>query len=96
MPIAEWASHDLRRTVATEMAKLELPLDTIAKIWRAGCIIRSQFLGTIAAAFGESATVANLLMAPAFIEMMKTKKAPTGKRLAELQSLRDVNTAGAK
>jgi len=25
----------------------------------------------------------------AFVEMMKTKKAPTGKRLAELQGLRD-------
>ena len=32
MPIADWASHDLRRTVATEMAKLELPLDTIATV----------------------------------------------------------------
>ncbi len=35
---------------------------TIAKIWRAGCIIRSQFLGTIAAAFGGAATAPNLLM----------------------------------
>jgi len=48
-----------------------LPLATIAKIWRAGCIIRSQFLGTIAAAFGGSATAPNLLMVPAFTEMMK-------------------------
>lgn len=48
-----------------------LPLATIAKIWRAGCIIRSQFLDTIAAAFGEAETPSNLLMAPAFIEMMK-------------------------
>jgi carbamoyl-phosphate synthase small subunit len=31
----------------------------------------------------------------AFIEMMKTKKAPTGKRLAELQSMRDKQVAGA-
>ena len=30
MPIEKWATHDLRRTVATQMAKLELPLDTIA------------------------------------------------------------------
>src|SRR6266699_2554435 len=29
----------------------------------------------------------------AFIDMMKTKRAPTGKRLAELQSLRDANVA---
>ena len=31
----------------------------------------------------------------AFVEMMKTNKAPTGKRLAELQSLRETNSAGA-
>ncbi|MCO5063936.1 MAG: NADP-dependent phosphogluconate dehydrogenase [Rhizobiaceae bacterium] len=47
-----------------------IPLPTVSKIWRAGCIIRSQFLGTIAEAFGKG-PVANLLMAPAFIEMMK-------------------------
>jgi integrase len=32
MPIAFFTSHDLRRTVATEMAKLELPLDLIAAV----------------------------------------------------------------
>jgi 6-phosphogluconate dehydrogenase len=48
-----------------------LPMPTIAKIWRAGCIIRSQFLGSIAEAFGKDSKVANLLMAPAFIGMMK-------------------------
>ena len=47
-----------------------LPLPTIAKIWRAGCIIRSRFLGTLAQAF-SGGPVANLLMAPAFVEMMK-------------------------
>ena len=47
-----------------------LPLPTIARIWRAGCIIRSQFLDTIATAFAGG-PVANLLMAPAFIDMMK-------------------------
>jgi 6-phosphogluconate dehydrogenase len=48
-----------------------LPLPTIAKIWRAGCIIRSQFLGTIAEAFDAGGATRNLLMAPAFIAMMK-------------------------
>jgi 6-phosphogluconate dehydrogenase len=48
-----------------------LPMPTIAKIWRAGCIIRSQFLGTLAEAFEESGNLANLLMAPAFVGMMK-------------------------
>jgi integrase len=32
MPIETWTSHDLRRTVATEMAKLDLPLDLIATV----------------------------------------------------------------
>ena len=48
-----------------------LPLPTIARIWRAGCIIRSQFLGTIADAFGTGGAVSNLLMAPAFVTLMK-------------------------
>jgi 6-phosphogluconate dehydrogenase len=47
-----------------------LPLPVIAKIWRAGCIIRSQFLGRLAEAFATSGSVPNLLMAPAFVEMM--------------------------
>jgi len=32
MPIASFTSHDLRRTVATEMAKLELPLNLVATV----------------------------------------------------------------
>jgi len=48
----------------------ELPLPTISKIWRAGCIIRSQFLGQIADAF-SAGKVKNLMMAPDFVKMMK-------------------------
>ena len=47
-----------------------LPLATIARIWRAGCIIRSHFLDTIAAAYANKG-LSNLLMAPDFIAMMK-------------------------
>ena len=32
VPIPSWSSHDLRRTVATEMAKLGLPLDLVATV----------------------------------------------------------------
>ena len=48
-----------------------LPLGTIAKIWREGCIIRSQFLGLITQAFVKSKGKGNLLMVPAFMQMMK-------------------------
>jgi 6-phosphogluconate dehydrogenase len=47
----------------------KLPMATIAKIWRAGCIIRSQFLDTIADAYKEG-PVTNLLVAPSFVGMM--------------------------
>jgi 6-phosphogluconate dehydrogenase len=48
-----------------------LPLPTIAKIWRAGCIIRSQFLGDIAKAYDTGEVVDNLVMAPDFVDVMK-------------------------
>ena len=48
-----------------------LPLGTIAKIWRAGCIIRSQFLDLITDAFIVSGGKGNLLIAPAFVDMMQ-------------------------
>ncbi|MBR2688284.1 MAG: NADP-dependent phosphogluconate dehydrogenase [Aquamicrobium sp.] len=48
-----------------------LPMPTIAKIWRAGCIIRSQMLDTMAEAFGSGAASTNLLMAPDFVKLMQ-------------------------
>jgi 6-phosphogluconate dehydrogenase len=55
---------------ASEEQGWGLELATIAKIWRAGCIIRSRFLDQMASAFaGDAAT--NLLMVPAFATLMK-------------------------
>ncbi|MCR4266526.1 NADP-dependent phosphogluconate dehydrogenase [Nitratireductor sp. ZSWI3] len=47
-----------------------LELSTIAKIWRAGCIIRSRFLDQMASAFAGDAST-NLLMVPDFVTLMK-------------------------
>ncbi len=47
-----------------------LPLPVIAKIWRAGCIIRSGFLDQITAAFNKG-PVSNLLVAPDFVTLMQ-------------------------
>jgi len=49
----------------------KLPMPTIAKIWRAGCIIRSEMLDTMADAFSSGGAEKNLLMAPAFVTLMK-------------------------
>jgi 6-phosphogluconate dehydrogenase len=47
-----------------------LPLATIARIWRAGCIIRSRFLDQMAAAYAKGGAQ-NLLMVPDFVAIMK-------------------------
>jgi 6-phosphogluconate dehydrogenase len=39
-----------------------LQFGTISSLWRAGCIIRAQFLGKIKEAYGRNPTLANLLM----------------------------------
>ena len=53
-----------------------LPMPTIARIWRAGCIIRSQFLDEITSAFTKDPDVANLIVTPAFAQMVKDTDAP--------------------
>ncbi len=69
---------------ASEENGWDLPLSTIAKIWRAGCIIRSKFLDQMAAAF-EKGDNTNLLMVPDFVEIMRDAHT----------SLRKVVAAGA-
>lgn len=68
--IAAYAQGFAVMDAASKEFGWNLPLPVIAKIWRAGCIIRSQFLGTIADAFEADGGTQNLLMAPAFIAMM--------------------------
>ncbi|BCH35184.1 6-phosphogluconate dehydrogenase, decarboxylating [Mesorhizobium sp. L-8-10] len=48
-----------------------LPLPAIARIWRAGCIIRSDLLDTIASAFEAEKEAPNLLVVPAFVRIMQ-------------------------
>ena len=69
--IAAYAQGFAVMEAASKEFSWNLPMPTIAQIWRAGCIIRSQFLDTIASAFAHRAAATNLLMAPAFVAMMK-------------------------
>ena len=63
-----------------------LPMATIARIWRAGCIIRSQFLDTIASAFEKKADLQNLLVSPAFVPMV-LEATPSLRRVVSLGAL---------
>jgi 6-phosphogluconate dehydrogenase len=67
--IAAYAQGFAVMEAASREFKWKLPMPTIAKIWRAGCIIRSQFLDTIAEAY-KAGPVTNLLVAPSFVKMM--------------------------
>ncbi len=49
----------------------ELSLATIARIWRAGCIIRAALLEDISQAFEKDKDLANLLLAPSFVEKIQ-------------------------
>ncbi|WP_350285466.1 NADP-dependent phosphogluconate dehydrogenase [uncultured Croceitalea sp.] len=50
----------------------ELDLGEIAKIWRAGCIIRAALLADITEAFKADANLPNLLLSPSFVEKVQS------------------------
>ncbi|WP_297693546.1 NADP-dependent phosphogluconate dehydrogenase [uncultured Eudoraea sp.] len=61
--------HQLK--AASDEYGYELSLAEIAKIWRAGCIIRAALLEDIANAFEEDKELTNLLLSPAFEEKIR-------------------------
>jgi len=60
-----------------------LPLGTVAKIWRAGCIIRSVFLDDISKAFETSGSVANLMTIEPFAGLLKSSNTALRAMVAE-------------
>jgi len=60
--------HILRR--AEEQLHWSFRYGTIASLWRAGCIIRAQFLGKIKEAYDRDGNLANLLLDPYFAEVV--------------------------
>jgi 6-phosphogluconate dehydrogenase len=53
----------------------QTPLGTVASIWRAGCIIRSQFLDLITKAYVRNRGSGNLLLDRSFVKLMKENHA---------------------
>ena len=67
---------------ASENYGYELNMSEVAKIWRAGCIIRAELLDDISQTFEEQKGLENILMAPAFVEKIKTTVASARKLAA--------------
>jgi 6-phosphogluconate dehydrogenase len=63
--------------------KWNLPLATIASIWREGCIIRSQFLDKITGAFSKDSGAPNLLLTSYFRKAMRDNHAALRTVVAE-------------
>ncbi|MGO2897996.1 MAG: NADP-dependent phosphogluconate dehydrogenase, partial [Lactococcus cremoris] len=56
---------------ASEEFDWDLPYGTIAQIWRAGCIIRAEFLQNITDAFNKDSELENLLLDDYFVDITK-------------------------
>ena len=64
--IVSYAQGFSQLKAASDENKWDLHYGEIAKIFRAGCIIRAQFLQKITDAYADNADIANLLLAPYF------------------------------
>ncbi len=56
--------------IASDEYKYDLKLGEIARLWRAGCIIRAQLLNDITAAYNRNPGLENLLMDEAFASIV--------------------------
>ncbi len=61
--------------MASDEYKYDLKPANVAKIWRAGCIIRASLLGDIMAAFQRDPGLVNLLIDPVFTEAIERRQA---------------------
>ncbi len=57
---------------ASKEYRYELNMALIAKIWRAGCIIRARLLADITKAFEADNSIPNLLLSPSFVNEVQS------------------------
>jgi 6-phosphogluconate dehydrogenase len=72
--ICSYAQGMAMLSAADKEYKYGLHLDEIARIWKAGCIIRAVFLDEIKRSFKEEPTLANLLLAKRFREAISSRQ----------------------
>lgn len=67
--VMSYAQGFAQLKAASEEYHWDLKLGELAKIWRAGCIIRARFLQNITNAYDENADLTNLLLDPYFTDI---------------------------
>ena len=70
-----------------------LDLATIAKIWRAGCIIRAALLEDISTAFNDNPGIDNLLLAPTFVDKIQST-VKSARRLISFSAMNGIPLPG--
>ncbi len=83
--ICAYAQGFTQYKITSELNGWNLPLQDIAIIFRGGCIIRAEFLNTISEAYKVQESLANLLIAPTFVE--KTNEYQVGMRKVVAESM---------
>jgi 6-phosphogluconate dehydrogenase len=89
--IAAYAQGFAVMARASEAWDWHLPLGTVAKIWRAGCIIRSVFLDDISKAYSAGGAIANLMMTEPFASDLKQSEASL-RRVVAAAALKGIAT----
>jgi 6-phosphogluconate dehydrogenase len=83
--IIAYAQGFAQLTAASTEYGYKIKMDLVAKIWRAGCIIRSVFLQSIMDAYGRDATLPNLLLDPHVAEQLKSLQGALREVVCEAQ-----------
>lgn len=73
--LVSYAQGFMLMQAAAEAHGWQLPYGDIALLWRAGCIIRSRFLGDIKASFSRDPVPPSLLQDPHFAAQLKAAEA---------------------
>jgi 6-phosphogluconate dehydrogenase len=59
---------------ASDELKMDIPLPSVIKVWKAGCIIRSALLGNFTEAYERNAKLPNLLLDSEISELLKNRE----------------------
>ena len=59
---------------ASDELKMDIPLQAVIKVWKAGCIIRSALLGNFTDAFSRNPKLSNLLLDEEICELLKNRE----------------------
>jgi 6-phosphogluconate dehydrogenase len=89
--ICSYAQGMALMSAANKAYNYGIRLDEMARIWKAGCIIRAVFLGEIKKAFKEEPGLANLLMANRFREAVVPRQ-DAWRRIVQLGAQSGITT----